>query len=80
MLLAALQRETMLHDALEKQKQEANKLNESAIQYSILKRDLESYRQLYEGLMEKMEEAGFGGTQIQQFSYCGCGARSDRSR
>jgi exopolysaccharide transport family protein len=56
--MAALQRENMLHDALEKQKQEANKLNESAIQYSILKRDLESYRQLYEGLMEKMKEAG----------------------
>src|SRR3984885_12198883 len=56
--LAAVQRETMLHDALEKQKQEANKLNESAIEYSILKRDLESYRQLYEGLMEKMKEAG----------------------
>ena len=56
--MAALQRENMLHDALEKQKQEANKLNESAIQYSILKRDLESYRQLYEGLMEKIKEAG----------------------
>lgn len=56
--MAALQRETMLHDALEKQKQEANKLNESSIQYSILKRDLDSYRQLYEGLMEKMKEAG----------------------
>src|SRR6266403_1548907 len=55
--MAALQRENMLHDALEKQKQEANKLNESAIQYSILKRDLESYRQLYEGLMEKMKQA-----------------------
>jgi exopolysaccharide transport family protein len=56
--MAALQRENMLHDALEKQKQEANKLNESAIQYSILKRDLESYRTLYEGLLEKMKEAG----------------------
>src|SRR5579862_2921814 len=56
--MAALQRENMLHDALEKKKQEANKLNESAIQYSILKRDLESYRTLYEGLMEKMKEAG----------------------
>jgi polysaccharide biosynthesis transport protein len=56
--MAALQRENMLHDALEKQKQEANKLNESSIQYSILKRDLDSYRQLYEGLMEKMKEAG----------------------
>jgi polysaccharide biosynthesis transport protein len=55
--MAALQRETMLHEALEKQKQEANKLNESAIEYSILKRDLESYRTLYEGLMQKMKEA-----------------------
>ncbi|HTU40095.1 MAG TPA: polysaccharide biosynthesis tyrosine autokinase [Candidatus Aquilonibacter sp.] len=56
--MAALQRENMLHDALEKQKQEANKLNESSIEYSILKRDLDSNRQLYEGLMEKMKEAG----------------------
>jgi succinoglycan biosynthesis transport protein ExoP len=53
-----VQRESLLHDALEKQKQEENKLNESAIDYSILKRDLDSYRQLYEGLMEKMKEAG----------------------
>src|SRR5271170_2049532 len=56
--MAAVQREDLLHDALEKQKQEENKLNESAIDYSILKRDLDSYRQLYEGLMEKMKEAG----------------------
>ncbi len=56
--MAAVQRENLLHDALEKQKQEENKLNESAIDYSILKRDLDSYRQLYEGLMEKMKEAG----------------------
>src|SRR5580658_9919756 len=55
--MAALQRENMLHDALEKQKQEENKLNESAIEYSILKRDLDSYRTLYEGLMEKMKES-----------------------
>jgi exopolysaccharide transport family protein len=56
--MAAVQRENMLHEALEKQKQEANKLNESAIEYSILKRDLDSYRTLYEGLLEKMKEAG----------------------
>ena len=54
----ALQRESMLREALEKQKQEANKLNESAIQYNILKRDSESYRQLYEGLLQRMKEAG----------------------
>jgi polysaccharide biosynthesis transport protein len=55
--LAALQREEMLRSAFDKQKQEANKLNESAIEYSILKRDLDSNRTLYEGLLEKMKEA-----------------------
>ncbi len=56
--LTALQREHMLRDALDKQKTEANKLNESAIQYSLLKRDVETNRQLYEGLLEKLKEAG----------------------
>ena len=55
---AALQRENMLREAFDKQKQEANKLNESAIEYSLLKRDLESNRTLYEGLLEKLKEAG----------------------
>jgi exopolysaccharide transport family protein len=56
--LASLQRENMLRGAFEKQKQEANKLNESAIEYSLLKRDLDSNRTLYEGLLEKLKEAG----------------------
>lgn len=56
--LAALQRETMLRESFEKQKQEANKLNESAIEYSLLKRDVDSNRTLYEGLLEKLKEAG----------------------
>ncbi len=56
--LAALQRENMLSGSFEKQKQEANKLNESAIEYSILKRDLDTNRTLYEGLLEKLKEAG----------------------
>ena len=56
--LAALQRETMLRAAFDKQKQEANKLNESAIEYSILKRDVDSNRTLYEGLLEKLKESG----------------------
>ena len=56
--MTALHREGMLRDALDRQKQEANKLNESAIEYSLLKRDVESNRQLYEGLLEKLKEAG----------------------
>src|ERR1700681_2251186 len=55
---AALQRENMLRESFEKQKQEANKLNESAIEYSLLKRDVDSNRTLYEGLLEKLKEAG----------------------
>ena len=55
---AAMQRETMLRGSFDKQKQEANKLNESAIEYSLLKRDVESNRTLYEGLLEKLKEAG----------------------
>jgi len=56
--MTALQRENMLRDALERQKQEANKLNESAIEYNILKRDSDTYRALYEGLLQKLKEAG----------------------
>ncbi len=54
----AMQRESMLHDAFERQKQEANKLNESAIEYTLLKRDVDTNRQLYEGLLQKLKEAG----------------------
>src|SRR6266850_2067455 len=54
----ALQRETMLREAFQKQKQEANRLNENAIDYTLLKRDVDSNRQLYEGLLEKLKQAG----------------------
>ncbi len=55
---AAEQRESLLRSALDEQKQEANKLNESAIQYEILKREADSNRELYDGLLQKMKEAG----------------------
>ncbi len=54
----AMQREKLLQAALDQQKQEANKLNERAIQYNLLKRDVETNRQLYEGLLQKLKEAG----------------------
>jgi len=53
----ALAREKMIRAAVEEQKQQANRLNESAIEYSLLKRDAESNRQLYEGLLQKLKEA-----------------------
>jgi len=56
--LAALGREKLLRASLENQKTEENRLNESSIEYSILKRDVESNRQLSEGLLQKLKEAG----------------------
>ena len=56
--MAALQRENLLTTAFEQQKQEANQLNESAIEYSVLKRDAESNRQLYQDLLQRLKEAG----------------------
>jgi len=56
--LAAQQQEDLLDSEFEKQKQEANKLNESAINYTFLKRDVDVNRELYEGLLQKLKEAG----------------------
>jgi capsular exopolysaccharide synthesis family protein len=54
----ALKSEEMLKTSFDKQKQEAYKLNEDAIQYAIMRRDVESSRDLYEGLLKKLKEAG----------------------
>jgi len=56
--LAALQRENLLTTAFNQQKQEANRLNESAIEYSVLKRDAEANRQLYQDLLQRLKVAG----------------------
>jgi succinoglycan biosynthesis transport protein ExoP len=56
--MASAQHENLLKDAMENQKDEANKLNENAIEYSLLKRDVDTNRTLYEGLLEKLKEAG----------------------
>src|SRR5216683_7149885 len=56
--LAAIQREDLLTAAFNRQKQEFNQLNESAIEYSVLKRDADSNRQLYQDLLQRLKEAG----------------------
>jgi len=55
---ASLKSEQMLQASFDKQKGEAYKLNEDAIQYAILRRDVESSRDLYDGLLKKLKEAG----------------------
>ncbi len=55
--LAARNAEDMERALFEKQKQEANKLNDSAVQYGILKRQVDASRDLYEGLLGKLKQA-----------------------
>jgi polysaccharide biosynthesis transport protein len=56
--LTALMSENMLHAAFEKQKAEANNLNDKAIQYTILKHEADSSNNLYDELLEKLKSAG----------------------
>jgi succinoglycan biosynthesis transport protein ExoP len=55
--MASAQREKLLTSVFDKQKQEANQLNESAIEYTSLKRDADSNRQLYQSLLQRLKEA-----------------------
>src|SRR5579863_4559369 len=55
---AALKSEQMLQASLDKQKDDAYKMNQDAIQYGIMRREVESSRDLYEGLLKKLKEAG----------------------
>lgn len=52
----ALAREKSLKDALSKQKQELLDLNEKAIQYGVLRREVESAQNIYEMLIKRFKE------------------------
>src|ERR1700732_100151 len=54
----ARQREELLTHALDQQKTEVNKMSERMVQYSILKREAETNKALYDGLLTKLKEAG----------------------
>jgi polysaccharide biosynthesis transport protein len=56
--MAALKSEQMHRANLEKQKDDAYNMNQDAIQYGIMRREVESSRDLYEGLLKKLKEAG----------------------
>jgi capsular exopolysaccharide synthesis family protein len=54
---AAVRRERYLADALERQKKEVNDIAEKTIQYNILKREVDTSKQLYDGLLQRLKEA-----------------------
>lgn len=54
----ALKREQLLRQALDAQKAEANVMNAKLVEYNVLKREYETNQQLYEGLLQRLKEAG----------------------
>ena len=56
--LASVEREKLLKETVDRQTRSVTVLGDDIIQYNILKRDAESNRQLYEGLLGRLKEAG----------------------
>ena len=56
--LASQQTEDGLRAAFEKAKEEANQQNDNSVQYTLLKHEAESRRNLYDSLSQKLNEAG----------------------
>jgi capsular exopolysaccharide synthesis family protein len=55
---AASDRERAFARAVAQQREVVNKINEGIIQYNIIKREVDSDKQLYEGLLTRLNEAG----------------------
>ena len=54
----AQQRERLLQASAITQRAKVNRISDDFIQYNILKRDAETNRELYEGLLQRLKEAG----------------------
>ncbi len=55
---AAVRREALVRRAFEEQQQQAHLVAERTVQYNILRREVDTNRQLYEGLLGRLKEAG----------------------
>jgi polysaccharide biosynthesis transport protein len=54
----SLRQETLLRHAFEQQKAKVMVMKEQAIQYNILKREADTNREIYKGLLQRMKETG----------------------
>lgn len=55
--LAAVRRENLVRGALQEEQKQMNQVSARAVQYNILKREVDTNKQLYEGLLQKLKEA-----------------------
>lgn len=56
--LAAVRREELVNQSLGEQQKQVNVTAEKAVQYNIIKREVETNKELYEGLLQRLKEAG----------------------
>ena len=59
---SSLRRESLLRESFRRQKAKAMEMKQKAIQYNILKREADTNRDLYNGLLQRMKEAGVSAT------------------
>jgi len=59
---AAARREDLVQQALEEQQKQVNLIAEKSVQYNILKRETDTNKQLYDGLLQQLKEAGVSGS------------------
>ncbi len=55
---AALRREKLVRQAFAQKQAEANQIAEKSVQYGILSREVDTNKGLYDGLLERLKEAG----------------------
>jgi polysaccharide biosynthesis transport protein len=56
--MAAVRREALVREAFDQQQKQANLVAARAVQYNILKREVDTNKQLYDGLLQRLKEAG----------------------
>lgn len=55
---AAVRREVLVNQAFNEQRAQANVVAAKSVQYSILRREVDTNKQLYDGLLQRLKEAG----------------------
>jgi capsular exopolysaccharide synthesis family protein len=55
---SSLRRESLVRQAFQQQKAKVMEMQEQGIQYNILKREADTNKELYKGLLQRMKEAG----------------------
>ena len=55
--LAAVRRENLVRQALQQEQKQMNQMAARAVQYNILKREVDTNKQLYDGLLQRLKEA-----------------------